>query len=115
MLGSLGNTLTKIATPIFTLDDHFDLVLDGEGICALHQNTFELLFRDTPALQQRIPEWIASIGDANHPFAGDGAERLAARCATDGRLRKRVRGIAEPGHLGHVGVDRIRRHIASST
>jgi hypothetical protein len=111
LLGSLGNTLTKIDKPIFTLDDHFDLILDEAGITALSQNTFEVLFRDTPSLQQRIPEWIEAIGDTNHPFADDGAERLAKRCQTDGRLRKRVRNIAERGHLARVGPDRIREHL----
>jgi hypothetical protein len=111
MLGVLGNALTKIDKPVFTLDDHFDLVIDEEGIAALSQNTFETLFRDVPALQARIPDWIAAIGAARHPFAGDGADRLAARCATDGRLRKRVRAIAERGHLADVPAARIRDHI----
>jgi hypothetical protein len=111
LLGSLGNTLTKIDKPIFTLDDHFDLIVDEGGIAALNQNTFEVLFRDTPSLQQRIPEWIEAIGNSSHPFAGDGADRLAKRCQTDGRLRKRVRNIAERGHLAQVGADRIRKHL----
>jgi len=111
IFGSLGNTLRKITRPVFTLDDHFELILDEAGLVSLSQNTFETLFREVPALQQRIPEWVQAIGRSGHPFAAGAAARLAERCKTDGRLRKRVRSIAERGHLDSVTLQRIREHI----
>ncbi len=45
------------------------------------------------------------------PIAHDGGVQLAERARTDGRLRRRLRSIAERGHLSNVSVERIRRHI----
>ena len=109
----LGNTLTRIGGPVFGLDDYFDLIVTEDGVVALSQAYFELLFRETPALQQRIPEWVAAI-DEHIPLAGDGAARLAERARTDGRLRRRLRSIAERGHLSGVTLDRLRRHLAEA-
>lgn len=110
MFALLGNTLTRIGGPVFGLDDYFDLIVTEDGIVALSQAQFELLFRETPALQQRIPEWVAAI-ESHLPLAGDGAQRLAERARSDGRLRRRLRSIAERGHLEDVTVDRVRRHL----
>jgi hypothetical protein len=74
---------------------------------------FEILFRDTPALQARVPEWVAEIGK-HVTFAGDGAQRLATRAQTDGRLRRRIRSIVERGHLKDVTLEQIRAHIAAA-
>jgi hypothetical protein len=106
----LGHTLSRIGGPVFGLDDHFDLIVSDDGVVALRQDYFELLFRETPALQQRIPEWVEVI-EQHLPLAGDGAQRLAERAATDGRLRRRLRSIAERGHLASVTIDRIRKHL----
>ncbi len=109
----LGNTLTRIGGPVFGLDDYFDLIVSEDGVMALRQDYFELLFRETPALQQRIPEWVSEI-EQYLPLAGDGAERLAERAATDGRLRRRLRSIAERGHLASVTIDRVREHLRAA-
>ena len=111
LLAALGNSLRRIQKPVFALDDHFDLIVSEQGVISLHQHRFEQLFKETPALQARIPEWIAEIGGLDHPFAGDGADRLARKCQTDGRLRRRVRSIAERGHLATVTAQQIRAHI----
>ena len=101
MFALLGNTLSRIGGPVFGLDDHFDLLVAEQGVIALNQAYFKLLFRETPALQQRIPEWIEQI-TGHLALAEDGAQRLAERAATDGRLRRRLRSIAERGHLATV-------------
>jgi hypothetical protein len=106
----LGNTLSRVRRAVFTLDDFFDLIVSEQGVLALDQRTFELLFRETPELQARIPEWISAINQ-HLPFTGNGGQLLAARATTDGRLRRRLRAIAERGHLESVTIDRIRRHL----
>lgn len=113
MLALLGDSLTRIGGPVFSLADNFDLVITEQGVMALDQRQFEILFRDTPALQARVPEWVAEI-DKHVTFAGDGAERLAARAQTDGRLRRRIRSIVERDHLKGVTIDKIRAHIAAA-
>jgi hypothetical protein len=110
MFALLGDTLARIGGPVFGLDDYFDLIITEAGIVALAQHQFELLFRETPALQQRIPEWVGEI-ERHLPLAGDGGQRLAERARTDGRLRRRLRSIAERGHLADVTVDRVRQHL----
>jgi hypothetical protein len=110
MFALLGNTLARIGGPVFGLDDYFDMIVTERGIIALSQAYFELLFRDTPALQQRIPEWVDEI-NACIPLAGDGMSRLAERAGTDGRLRRRLRSIAEREHLSTVTLERIRQHL----
>lgn len=106
----LGASLTRIGGPIFALDNRFDLVVTEAGVVALRQDHFELLFREIPALQQHIPQWVGAI-ETHLPFAHDGATRLAERASTDGRLRRRLRSIAERGHLAHVSIDQIRQHL----
>src|SRR5690606_2049862 len=98
------DALTRIDTPDLVLDDSFDLIMDATGIAILSQSAFELLFRDTPAVQERVPEWVQAISDVL-PLADDGAERLAERCNRDSRLRKRVRNIHERGHLQDVTIN----------
>lgn len=77
---------------------------------ALNQAHYESLFRETPALQQQIPQWVDSI-HSHVPIASDGAKLLAERASTDGRLRRRLRSIAERGHLEQVTIERIRQHL----
>jgi hypothetical protein len=56
LLAALGNSLTRLEEPVLTLEDHFDLIVSERGVISLHQGRFEQLFRETPALQTRIPE-----------------------------------------------------------
>lgn len=58
----------------------------------------------------KIPEWVGEI-HRHLPIADDGALRLAQRCEIEGGLRRRVRVIAERGHLDSVTIERIRRHL----
>ncbi len=77
----LGNALAEIDRPVFTLEPEFDLVVGGDGVIALDQNAFELLFRETDAVLACIPDWVEGI--ARHlPLAGDGAELLASQSST---------------------------------
>lgn len=110
ILTLLGDALQRVDRPAFWLDEAFDLVISEDGIIALDQRLFEVLFKETPALQQKIPEWVDEI-HRHLPIADDGAQRLAERCETDGRLRRRLRSIAERGHLAGVTIDQIREHL----
>jgi hypothetical protein len=110
ILALLGDALQRVDRPAFWLDEAFDLVISEDGIVALDQRLFEVLFKETPALQQKIPEWVDEI-DRHLPIAGDGAQQLAERCETDGRLRRRLRAIAERGHLAQVTIEQIREHL----
>jgi hypothetical protein len=106
----LGNTLSEVDRPVFTLDPEFDLLISASGVIALDQNAFELLFRETDAVLARIPEWVAGIAD-HLPLAGNGAEVLAEKARGNSRLRRRLRAIHERGHLRDIDIEAVRAHI----
>jgi hypothetical protein len=111
IVAALGNVLEKVTRPLFTFEDSFDLMVAEGTVVALNQSVFEVLFSDAPAIQARIPEWVEQVTD-HLPIAGDGAQRLAERCATDGRLRRRLRAVAARGHLPTVEIQQVRDHLA---
>ncbi len=88
----LGNALSQVDRPVFTLDPEFDLLVSPSGVISLDQNAFELLFRETDAVLARIPDWVEGIAE-HLPLAGNGAEVLAekARARADRRRRARCR------------------------
>lgn len=106
---AFGQRLRRIDEPVFVLDDQFDLVVGRNGLAALNQNAFELLFRDIESIRERFPEYIDAI-TAVLPLADDGAERLAARCLTNSRLARKLRAIYENGHIraGLVTIEAVR-------
>ena len=104
------DVLARIDAPALVLDEYFDLIIDSSGMVVLNQTAFEMLFRDTTAVQQRIPEWVEAISQVL-PLEEDGAQRLAERCNRDSRLRKQIRNIYERGHLIDVTIEDIRTAI----
>lgn len=110
ILGMLGNALTKLDQPVFTLDPYFDLVITERGVVAVNQRVFETLFKESDSVLEAVPAWVQSITD-HLPIAGDGAAELAEKCRTDGRLRRRLRSIIERGHLANVTLDEVRAHL----
>lgn len=107
---SYDDTLKHIERPLLALDDEFDLLMSAQGVLTADQKAFESLFKDIPALQERIPEWTREIA-ASLPF-GDGiAELLTARCRTDSRFRRRVSAIYARGHLRKTDIDSLRHYL----
>jgi hypothetical protein len=106
----LGNALAEVDRPVFTLEPEFDLVVGENGVIALDQNAFEVLFRETDAVLARIPDWVEGIAE-HLPLAGDGAELLAQKAQSNSRLRRRLRAIHERGHLHDVDIEAVRNHI----
>lgn len=110
MYALLGNALTAIEQPVFSFEPGFDLVVGEHGVIATNLNVFELLFRETDAVLAQVPDWVESIAD-HLPLAGNGGELLAEKARSSSRLRRRLRAIHERGHLAHVGIEDVRRHI----
>ncbi len=106
----LGNALSQVDRPVFTLDPEFDLLVSPSGVISLDQNAFELLFRETDAVLARIPDWVEGIAE-HLPLAGNGAEVLAEKARANSRLRRRLRAIHDRGHLGDVDIETVRNHI----
>lgn len=81
LITTFGERLKKVEEPVLILDESFDLVVTPEGIAALNQRAFEMLFRDASSMQGRYPAYVAAI-TASLPIAGDGAAVLAERAST---------------------------------
>jgi hypothetical protein len=107
-----GDVFTKIDSDVFLFEDRVDLIVSRDSLVVLNQSAFEQWFRDTPVIQERVHAWINGVTD-HLPIAGDGADRLAERARTDSRLRRTLFSIQARGHLQHVGIERIRAHMAA--
>lgn len=84
--------------------------LAAKDVVVLNQRAFEQWFRDTPALLEKVEEWIGGTS-AHLPLAGNGADRLAERARTDSRLRRVLFSIQARGHLAEVSVEKVRQHV----
>ncbi len=104
--------LTHLKEDVFLFEDRVDLIVSAKTVVVLNQGAFEQWFRDTPALLEKVEEWIGGIS-AHLPLAGDGADRLAERARTDSRLRRVLYSIQERGHLVKVSVDQVRSHVSA--
>jgi hypothetical protein len=101
--------LTRVESPVLLFEDRVDLIITREQMVINDQATFEQWFRDTPAVQERVGEWVNSI--AQHlPLEGDGAARLEAQAREHPRLRRMLYSIHDRGHLKDVPISRIRHH-----
>lgn len=107
LLFSYEDRLTRVEHPLFSLDDHFDLVVTPEGILVLNQSIFDALFRDAKVLVDRYPIWAKAFSTLR--IGSDQVDVLVERCRRDSRLAHRLRQIHESGHLaaGRVKLDQV--------
>jgi hypothetical protein len=107
-----GQVLTRVESPVLLFEDRVDLIVTRDDIVINNQSTFEQWFRDTPAVQERVGEWVSSI-TAHLPVDADGAARLEAQAREYPRLRRMLYSIHSRGHLKDVPMRKIRAHIKS--
>ena len=103
-----GDELTRITQPLFTFDRKVDMVLvPGEGVLALAEFPFDMLFRDTPELLAKTPALARRL--ASHLPMAPGSEDVLVTAATKyARVRRRVLASAERGHLVDVTAAKLR-------
>lgn len=107
ILTRLRGSLTTLKEPVFSLDRRVDFIVNLDGLIVLNQRPFERVFRDLPAILDRIPEWLGEVTTAL-PLEAASLADLQVRCVSDTRLRRRLRSIHERGHLSTVTLDQIR-------
>jgi hypothetical protein len=106
-----SNRLEKIEEPVFIFDEGVDLVFDAEmNISILSLGVFNLLFKSTPEMLERIPAQVQEIA-ARLPMSNATVEFLGARAATDTRIRRRLQSIISRGHLINVDLPALRAEI----
>lgn len=100
--------LRTVDFPLLSFDRNVDLVLaPGRGVLAVNGNAFELLFRDSPELVARTPEYARQLA------AAVGATPATTQVLVDAaiglaRVRRRVLAIVERGHLSSVTATDLR-------
>ncbi len=110
ILMSMSDVLTRLTDPVLALDDRFDFVITESRVAVLRMTVFDFVFRNAAAVAQQVPTWISSITNAL-PLKEGAAEALAAKAASDIRLRRRLQSIHESGHLATVSIDDVRAEI----
>lgn len=106
--------LNKVDSPLFTFDDGMDVVVDPtRGAAILGLSAFELLFRSSPEMLARTPEYVAEIADSL-PISAASMQTLVDAAGTNVSINRRLRAIVERGHLQFVSMrqieDEMKRH-----
>lgn len=102
-----GDTLTKIDDLVFTFDNKADVVIDpARGAAILGLAAFQLLFRTSPEMLTRTPEYVAEIAD-HLPMSGGAMVTLADVAIRNMNVQRRLQAITLRGHLRGVSMGRI--------
>lgn len=108
ILTRLRGSLTVLSEPVFSFDRSIDFVVTSDGIAVLKANSFDRLFRDMPAILERIPDWLHEVS-AHLPIDDAALAELGERCEKDSRLRRRLQAIHDRGHLANVTLKDVRK------
>lgn len=107
VVGSLGQTLSRLDDPVFVLESRFDVIVLPEGLAVLNGTPFEVLFRRAEEMEDRVDTWAGAISEYI-PIAGDGLQKLLEASRRSVRLEKRLRSIYDSGHLENVTLDQLK-------
>lgn len=106
--------LTKIQDPLFSFDEFVDMVIDPEnGVAILNLGAFELLFRSSPEMIAKIPEYVGDIASVL-PMHADAMSTLAEIAERNNSVRRRLQAIVARGHLSSVTMSDIRSELSQN-
>ncbi len=108
LTGTLASAVEPLEAPVFSFDDHFDLVISAEGAIALDQKVFETVFK--PLADEAVEGWVGQLTDCL-PLAGNGARLLAERCTKSALLRRKLKTLVLSGHLRRLTPDDVRAQL----
>jgi hypothetical protein len=104
-------TLSKIDAPLFTFDNSIDMIIDpSRGAAILGLGAFEMLFRSSPDIIARTPQYVAEIASAL-PIDSQSMETLTAVANGNNSIRRRLQSIVARGHLSSVSIGHIRSEL----
>ncbi|HEX5119305.1 MAG TPA: hypothetical protein VFW65_29290 [Pseudonocardiaceae bacterium] len=108
LVAIFDDTLDKIDAPIFTFDDYIDVVVDqSRGVAILGMSAFQLLFRSSPEILARTPEYVANIADSL-PMDADAMSTLIDVAQNNLSVQRRLQAIEMRGHLKTVSMNQIK-------
>ncbi|UJW33640.1 hypothetical protein L3Q67_07710 [Saccharothrix sp. AJ9571] len=106
-----GETLGKITDPIFTFDSRADMVLDPRrGLAILGLSAFQMLFRSSPEMVARTPDYVEEIADSL-PMSSASIATLVEVALGNMNVNRRLQSIVSRGHLVNVTLDEIRKEM----
>ena len=108
LTSTLDSAVELLEAPIFSFDDHFDLVITAEGAIALDQKVFEAVFK--PLADEAVEGWVHQLTECL-PLAGNGARLLADRCTRSALLRRKLKTLVLSGHLRRLTPDDVRAQL----
>lgn len=98
--------LAAVEEPVLELAGVFDFVLSDGWAGVLQQRPYELLLKESPAMQARVNTWVDLIATAL-PLSTGSDQALRAAASRDSRLWRRLRAIHQRGHLTRVGIEQV--------
>jgi hypothetical protein len=106
----LDDTLTRVTDPILAFDNKFDVILTDENVWVLHQNSFELMFKESDAVLAKTADWASELGKSL-PIDDAGQEWLATRLRQTSVMRRKVQSILRSNYLETLSLEVIRQKI----
>jgi len=107
ILALFDETLTRIEQPLFSFDEHFDVVIYPDCIRIIHQKHFEGLFRESEAVLAKTAEWAEELSKSL-PIDAAGAEWMTMRLRETSVMRRRVQSILKSKYLSTLTIDSLR-------
>ncbi|HLG69779.1 MAG TPA: Kiwa anti-phage protein KwaB-like domain-containing protein [Chloroflexota bacterium] len=108
----LTDVLDRVDQPLFAFDETFDMILFDQTLIVLNLFPFEMLFRDTPALQAQVPVWIQEMTD-RLPMNQQNQQLLQQLATTDSRIRRRLQSIHARGALQNVTIQNVQNEFVA--
>lgn len=110
LIGLAGDALRPSSRPIMIFDRTIDLIVRPEGVVAFNERAFEGLIRSPKDIAEELESNVERVS-ADVPFADETVADLKSRGLKRPMLRKKLRSIAERGHLHGVTVNRIAEEL----
>lgn len=110
LIGLAGDALRPSTRPVMIFDRNIDLIVRAEGVAAFNERAFEGLIRSPEDVAEELKSNVDRVS-AYLPFAEETVADLKSRGLKRPMLRKKLRSIAERGHLHGVTVNRIEEEL----
>jgi hypothetical protein len=109
LLLAYQNTLAHFDDPLFNFDLGFDLVIAEDEVVVLNTTAFDRVFADLDLAAAQVPDQVVRLeGELGIEFAPGAADFLATTARDRAALVRRLRRIAQSGHLPAVTSQTLR-------
>lgn len=107
IMATLGDTLDKVNSPIFAIDDRIDLIVRNSQFDIFNKNFFDSMFFGMTGAGDDLDN-VASESLGALPMAAETRAMLVERSRARKRSRRKLLEINSSGHLATVTVDHFK-------